>query len=303
MVFHIYGPKAWLRVAGEDAFTFLQGQFANDLRPLRETGGAGAVVYGLWLNQKGRVLADSFVLRAEAAGGAGGGGEEFWIGSYTSAAEVIRERLEAYVIADDVTVTDETAGWGGASLLGAENSAVAPDGVRVFRGRRAREASAEWIFPVATEAAVRAALRGATEIDAVELERRRIAGGIPAVPTDLGPGDLPQEGGLDADAVSFTKGCYLGQEVMARLKAMGQVRRRLVRVHGAGAAPAAGTALFQAGKKVGEMRSGAGDARGENFTGLAMLSLLACDRAAPLAGTAEGAGRIFYVAPAAGKEV
>ena len=60
-------PTAWLRVSGDDAASFLQGQFTNDLRALVP----GKGVYGLWLNHKGRVLADSFVLQ-----GAGG---EFWV--------------------------------------------------------------------------------------------------------------------------------------------------------------------------------------------------------------------------------
>ena len=66
---------AVLRVTGEDAANFLQGQFTNDLRGLT-TGGA---VYGLWLNQKGKVLADSFVIAGASAG-------EFWIVSYHVAA-------------------------------------------------------------------------------------------------------------------------------------------------------------------------------------------------------------------------
>ncbi len=67
-------PAAWLRVSGPDAAAFLQGQFSNDLRPLGlapEAKGALPAVYGLWLTVKGKVEADSFVLR-------GAGPEEFW---------------------------------------------------------------------------------------------------------------------------------------------------------------------------------------------------------------------------------
>src|SRR5471030_3245677 len=68
---HFWRPAAWLRVSGPDAGVFLQGQFTNDLGALKTS----PAVYGLWLNQKGRVLADSFVLRGNTT-------EEFWVGSY-----------------------------------------------------------------------------------------------------------------------------------------------------------------------------------------------------------------------------
>ena len=63
--FHWWRPAAWLRITGGDAETFLQGQFSNDLRGLRAGSGA---VYGLWLDVKGRVMADSFVLRGSENG-------------------------------------------------------------------------------------------------------------------------------------------------------------------------------------------------------------------------------------------
>ena len=98
--------------------------------------------------------------------------------------------------------------------------------------------------------------------------------GIPAVPADVGPGDLPNEGGLDVGAVSYTQGCYLGQEVMARLKSMGQVRRRLLRVAGeASEVPPLPAQLFTGERKIGELRSAVPDGAG-GFVGLAMLSLL-----------------------------
>lgn len=220
--------------------------------------------YGLWLNQKGKVMADSFVLRDAGAA--------YFLGSYHSPATVIRERLEAYIIADDVTITDETAQWRGVTLLTEESPATwraeLPGGF-VFRGRRDAAANWEWVAPAAQVASHLAQLGPA--LDATEMERRRIRAGIPAVPQDLGPDDLPNEGGLERDAISYTKGCYLGQEVMARLKAMGQVRRRLRRVRGTGAVPALPAALFADGREAGELRSAVEDADG--FAGLAMVTL------------------------------
>jgi len=284
-------PSACLRVTGEDAFSFLQGQFTQELR----SAAALPAAYGLWLNQKGKVLADSFVLK-EAA-------DLVWIVSFSSSATVIRERLEAYVIADDVVIEDVTAEWQSVAVGGAEAEGWlareaggvpaagefirATGGGLVFRGRREARGSFEWLMPVGST--VR---EGLTTVSTEELERARVAAGIPRVPQDIGPGDLPNEGGLDVGAISYTKGCYLGQEVMARLKAMGTVRRRLVRVRGAGrAAPAVPCALLQGERRAGELRSAVADGAG-GFVGLAMVTKLGLDPAALLAPEPGGAGCI-----------
>lgn len=280
---HFWAPTAWLRVAGGDAPDFLQSQLTNDLRGLVPGGGA---VYGLLLTQKGRVLADCHVLRAEDD-------HAFWVGSYFSPATTLRERFEAYIIADDVTVEDVTGDWRAVTLFGAPGTEVprvpAGEGVR-FAGRRGEEMAYEWVFPAAFEPEVRARLAGMRAISAADMERRRIAAGIAAVPVDIGPGDLPNEAGLEATAISYTKGCYLGQEVMARLKAMGQVRRRLLRVSGTGAIPPRPAPLFQGGRKVGELRSAvtADDADGGGFLGLAMVTLMNFQPAAGLSFAADG---------------
>jgi len=288
-------PAAWLRVTGDDSANFLQGQFTNDLRSATPE----KAVYGLWLNVKGKVIADSFVLRAANSAG-------FWIASYFSAASAIRERLESHAIADDVVIEDETEGWRAVSLLGeaaaerareARAGGVAADGF-LFRGRRTREGNAEWLFPASAAEAVRAALSaaGLRELDEQEIVRRRIAAAIPAVPADIGPGDLPNEAALEDDALSYTKGCYLGQEVMARLKSMGQVRRRLLRVEGEGEIPALPAPLFVGARQVGELRSAVRTDAGR-FIGLAMLSLLHTGRSAQLALAANLAPTIHLTDP------
>lgn len=280
-------PAAWLRVAGPDAFTFLQGQFSNDLREL-ETKPA---VYGLWLNHKGRVLADSFIVRAE-------GPEAFWVGSYFSPAAVIRERLEAFIIADDVTVMDETDDWAGLTVWGNAGEHFLGEtrgAVRVFAGRRSGAPHWEIVFPVGEADAMwaRFAEEGAKELEAEAVVRERILAGLPAVPQDIGPGELPNEGQLETDAVSYTKGCYLGQEVMARLKAMGQVRRRLLRVRGSEMPEALPAELFQGERRVAELRSAVADADG--FVGLALVSLINIRGGERLSGSPNGDGVIELV--------
>ena len=275
-----------LRVTGEDAANFLQGQFTNDLRGLRTTG----AVYGLWLNQKGKVVADSFVIAGASAG-------EFWIVSYHAPAAALRARLEDYIIADDVSVEDVTTECTGLTLLGAGVVAWFAQAPRVglsFPGRRTSGETLEWIFPLSEWPNARAQLAGWAEIDGVAMERQRIAAGLPAVPADIGPADLPGEGGLEPVTISYTKGCYLGQEVMARLKSMGQVRRRLQRVRGPGAAPQRPAALWQGGRQIGELRSAVDLAEG-GFIGLAMVSLVSWQPAQPLALEVAGAPEIIVV--------
>ncbi len=273
---HAGKPAAWIEVTGEDAFSFLQGQFSNDLR-----GETGLCAYGLWLNRKGKVLADSFVWRA--------GEERCFLLSTHSPASVIIDRLESHIIADDVEVADRTAEvelislWGeGAADLIKRAGLSAPLPGRavpcgqtvVFPGRRSRLGGVELVVHEENAAAAAGeweqtfAGLGAEQADADEMEAERVRARIPAVPGDIGPEDLPQEGGLEADAISYQKGCYLGQEVMARLRAMGNPRRSLVPVRvEAREAPAPGTPFYDGAKVVGTLRSLAG--RGP-WEGLAM---------------------------------
>jgi len=267
-------PTAVLRVTGEDALTFLQGQFTQELRSDQKH----PIAYGLWLNQKGKVIGDSYILRDDDC---------FWITSESSLASVIKQRLEAYVIADDVVIEDLTIDWNGYTLFGTAAPAwlesagvkLGPPGTftkvgkgLIFRSRRVPCESWEWLQPRIWQAWPDL-VRGSNLVSPAELDALRIEAGIPRVPADIGENDLPNEAGLESVAISYSKGCYLGQEVMARLKSMGQVRRKLLRVKGPTPLPEKLPApLFHSGKKVGELRSAA--AISDGFIGLAMLSLI-----------------------------
>jgi hypothetical protein len=233
-------------------------------------------------------LADSFVVR--------GIDDVFWLGSYFSPAKTILDRLESHVIADEVVFEDQTPEWAGITIFGESAGVrdIAGSDGSVFAGRRGGDTS-EWVFPVTLSEATRKRLSDGVELDSVEVARRRIVAGIPAVPVDVGPSDLPNEGGLDVDAISYTKGCYLGQEVMARLKSMGQVRRRLLRVRAAHAAiPILPAPLFSGKRQLGELRSAAVDGA-NGFVGLAMLSLLHLQSGAALSFTEDGTPRVELI--------
>lgn len=267
---NLSGSSAILRAKGADANSYLQGQFTQDV--LAAPGGRS---YGLWLDQKGRVQADGHVLKQ--------GEDEFLVVCFSATAAQLLARLETYLVADEVELRDETEAWAGILLWG--DDAVwqqPPPGVLALPSRRAGTDSFQWLVPAGRLEEVSAELKklSAVERDQRAAELERLRQGVPAVPVDIGVRDLPNEGGLDEIAISYTKGCYLGQEVMARLKNLGQVRRRLHLVRGIGAPPPPATALCQGERKAGEVRSGVAD--GDGFLAMAMLSLVNLDGDAPL---------------------
>ena len=183
------------------------------------------------------------------------------------------------------SIEDCSAQWEAVSLvgdgpIGFDGGNGAGDGF-VFAGRRTGAGSWEWVHPAGTGARFLEAVDGAREISSEEIERVRIAAGIPSIPGDIGPDDLPNEGGLDMSAISYEKGCYLGQEIIARIRSRGRTRRRLRRVEGPGPVPARGAPLWQGGHAAGEMRSAVSAGSGAGFGGMAMLNEGRCDAALP----------------------
>lgn len=271
---HRYRPACVLRVEGSDAASFLQGQFSNDLGRLEPGGEA----YGLWLDRRGRVVADSHVVRAPAGGG-------YWVASVSSAAADVMRRLGDFIIADDVALEDRTAGWSALALVGEGSGAwlrAQPRAGLVLGGRRAAGESWEWMLPEPARAGAEGALGGARALSGEEVELMRIDAGLASVPRDIGPGDLPNEGGLEGAAISYSKGCYLGQEVMARLRGRGTVRRALVRVRGRGAPPPLPAALWSGDRASGELRSAAPEGTGAGFRGLAIVPVASASPGTPL---------------------
>ncbi len=256
-----YRPAAHLLATGEDAAEFLQSQFSNDLKPFE----SGRCTYGLWLDVKGKVIADSFVLCE--------GDEQFRILSYHSSETVIAEKLERHIIADDVEI--ECLAQGPAIALvgnGAEavlrslemqipgvGAFTKMEGLRVYSGRRSLEPSFElWAVSGETTERLREQLTqtGVDFISRRQIERMRLAAGIPSIPQELGPSDLPGEGALVNDCVSLTKGCYLGQEVVSRMYNVGRAQRALFLMSGSGEMPQNSVVLYNDNdRQVGELRS------------------------------------------------
>ena len=230
---------AVVRVTGEDAAAFLQGQCSADLRGV-------ALTDALWLNRKGRVLAHT-VIAKEADG------SHLLLCPHLGAAELIAV-VTANVIADDVVATDESDRWQKWVVWGDEPKLA---DAKVFATQRYGVVAWDVLTPIGAVAPGELA-------PLAELDAQRVAAGVPAVSADCGANEFPQECGLEA-WVSYTKGCYLGQEVMARIQSMGSLRRILRRVSGP---VSVGQELKSSeGKVVGTVRSVAGN------VGLALVSV------------------------------
>lgn len=229
--------RCCLHVSGVDAYSFLQSQFSNDL----PKGGVSFERYGLWLNVKGRVLADSVIVHSKD--------ENYYIFSENTEASLIKEILENHIIADDVEI--ESIELSGAILVNAlgsnllcrklgiserkadlEIQAIYEDlnlGV-VFPSKRLGENG--FIFCFLNDASYHLGKQALEEasvqwISANEMHLKRLALGMPLVPEEIGPNDLAGEGNLVPLAASLSKGCYLGQEVVARLYHVGKPQRQL----------------------------------------------------------------------------
>lgn len=192
-----------IRVTGSDAATYLQGQCSADLSKANFS-------HALWLNRKGRVLAHTLVGKESDT-------TYLIVCPHLSAAEAI-SILSANLIADDVTMVDETAQWRTQLVWGEPVTNLNPQ-IRIWPS--ARTSFSSWIVLCPSEVQITG-----EGCDVSVIEKNRIESGIPSVPEDCGVNEFPQECGLD-DWVSYAKGCYLGQEVMARIQSMGSLRRSL----------------------------------------------------------------------------
>ena len=287
-------PVAFISVTGEDAAEFLQSQLSNDVEQVAD----GSVTHALLLNLKGKIEGDCHALRKDE--------ENYWLYSaYTPATSII-ERFEKYIIADDVELEDLSSNCQQLTVYGeAMQVAVAQLGLECpeagmfaqsgecfcFATPRAESPSLEIIGPQEALQAVIAALEdvGCSAINVAEAERLRIEAGIPAASTDATADDFPQECGPLAELVSYRKGCYLGQEIMAGLRKTGRTTRTLCKVESDLKLPE-NAPLFTDGKQVGELRSAAQN--GAGVIGLAMLRRKVLETAPQLALSAEGPGLV-----------
>jgi folate-binding protein YgfZ len=260
--------RARLRVSGADSLRYLNGQLTQDLKRVSPQATLPACI----TSAKGRLQAEVWVV-AEAAKPER---VAFLVDTPGELREALLERLERYIVADDVSVEDIT---GEAELLhfpGAQIPELSE--VSAFpAARAARMGEAGWDVwvPAAQFPELCAVLRERLG-SAQDVERLRVERGIPAWGAELSEDTLPPEAGLDSTHVDYHKGCYIGQEVISRLKSVGHVNRVLRKFRCPSEAgsvavaepkrhPLAGEALYergQRGKPAGTLTSVAADGKG-----------------------------------------
>jgi folate-binding protein YgfZ len=226
-----------LALTGAQAKEFLNGQVTNDIEALEPGHGC----YAAFLTHKGKMLGDLRVLDL---------GDELWLDTERSALQALFDMIRRFKIGFQVELHKRTLEAGLLSLVGPGARAVAGAEelpVEEHSSMRARRGDAEVVLvstpdgidvicDAADVAAVRTALvaRGAVEVGEAVAEVLRVEAGRPRYGVDLDESTIPQEAGLNERAVSFTKGCYVGQETVARLFYKGKPNRHLrgLRLHG-----------------------------------------------------------------------
>lgn len=270
-----------VRVSGDDRRAWLNGQITNDVRSTQP----GDAVYALVVTLKGKVVTDLFVLDRD---------DDFALIVPRSAADLLIAQLDKYIIMEDVELTrvDDVAilTAQGPAAHAAVVAASIPNaqcypcdrlGTGGYDLLVPRD-DADAAFALLSRAAV---ATGGAPVDEASWTLASLRRGLPRFGVDFGDRQYPQEAGLRERAVSFSKGCYLGQEVVCTLESRGQLVRKLVLLD-ASDAPAAGTVLTLAdGAEIGTVTSSMRDpATGRS------LALGYVKRAHALAGTVVHAG-------------
>jgi folate-binding protein YgfZ len=250
-------------VGGKDAVDFLHALVTNDVKKLRPGSGCDAAL----LTPKGKMVAYMTVLRLDSG---------LLLDTEPELAGNLAERLRGYVFYQDVAIEDRTAETAVLHLAGSDAVRALPIPAapaaphehleaEVF-GRNARVAAEartgapgfDVRVAAADKEAVAAALidAGAAPAPLAELESARVSAGIPRWGRELDESVLPNEAWLERNAISYNKGCYIGQEIVARIRTYGHVNRHLVRLElGTGLDVAPGAEVLAEGARVGAVTS------------------------------------------------
>ncbi len=229
--------RAKFELTGADRVRYLNGQVTNDVR----RADASHAMHACVTAAKGRICANVFIHSLP---------EALLLDAEEGLRESLSARLERYIVADDVSLRDVTDEWKlyhffGPASEGRGDAAIAVDRFGVA-------GVDEWSRGGDDRSALAAIM-----ISDEEAEVMRIIKGVPRWPEELSGDAFPQEAGLEARAMSYTKGCYIGQEVLSRIRSTGRMPRLLVRwqaVPGLGNVRA-GTSLWLGGAEVGRITS------------------------------------------------
>jgi len=229
-----------LRIAGADASRFLNGQITNDLRKAT----AASTIQASILNAKGKLSAHVFI-SADADG--------FLLDADPELREDLPARLDRYIIADDVQIEDVTEGFSIFHFAGEAPAVPATAGRTVASNRFGFPGRDLWFNPENSDQIRQEFQAGFTFCDDACAEVFRIEQGVPRWGRELTNEIIPVEANLEASSIDYFKGCYIGQEVISRMKMSGQTNKRLC-----GLISVSGLPLDAGLRLVGEMRKDAG---------------------------------------------
>jgi folate-binding protein YgfZ len=236
-------PRDLVVVAGADATSFLQSLVSQDLDALA-VGEAG---HSLLLQPQGKLLVDFYILHVEP--------DIWWCVSEGGFGEALATGLNRFKIRVKVEIAQVPVA--ALALRGVEPPAATPEGVQIL--------AVQWSGAVAFDAiGSEASIEGLSEmvdapfIDPGAYELARIEAGVPRQGFDTDERTIPQEAGLELDAVSFTKGCFVGQELVCRIDTRGHVNRNLRRLRASDGLLTRGDVVAFDGRDVGEVTSAAG---------------------------------------------
>lgn len=233
--------RALWKLTGNDRVRYLNGQVTNDVKKLAP----GHALYAAVSNAKGKFSGDCFISAATDA---------LWIDAPLELRESLDLRLQKYLIADDAELVDVTEEWRGYHLFMPTPVEPRPDDVNgrwIQNARFGLTGMDVWINPHTT-----ITWRDSLDVPDDVVETLRLEHGLAKWGVDMTEENLPPEAGLDRYGISYTKGCYLGQETIARIKSIGHVNKSLLVLRSDTAeAPAPGTELRAGDKAVGTVTS------------------------------------------------
>lgn len=203
-----------LRITGSDAFRFLNGQITNDLRK----ASTSAAIQASILNAKGKLSGHVFVSLDDGA---------FFLDADPELREELPARLDRYIIADDVQLEDATDRFSIFHVTGEADPSDGGPGRSILSNRWGSRGWDLWCETAGEEGMHKQLAESLAFCDDACTEVLRIENGIPRWGRELTNEIIPLEANLEATSIDYGKGCYIGQEVISRMKMSGQTNKRL----------------------------------------------------------------------------
>lgn len=256
--------RALWRLTGPDSARYLNGQVTGDVAALKD----GYASYAAVCTAKGRMEGDVYIASH---------GAEFYLDAELELRESLGARLDKYLIADDAVFEDISEGWKLSHVFGATPPPAPEAGFVISHARFGLPGHDVW------SEGPEAFMIG-EKVEADVIETLRLEHGLPRWGAELTTNTLPPEAGpIMLEAISYTKGCYVGQETIARLKSVGHVNRTLVFLQSSSDSfPPAQTKLMQGDREVGVVTSAGFSPRLEKGIGLAYVQRQAAEEGTSL---------------------